>query len=58
MKCKAIRVDLERIGQMIGGNDFVIAATVMAHEGTLVTHNTGEFSRIEGIIVNDWTLQL
>ncbi|MCL1875528.1 MAG: type II toxin-antitoxin system VapC family toxin [Synergistaceae bacterium] len=52
----AIRVELERKGQMIGGNDLVIAATVLAREGTLVTHNMSEFSRIEGLVLNDWTL--
>ena len=51
----AIRAELERNGQMIGGNDLVIAATVLAHEGTLITHNTNEFSRVNGLVVNDWT---
>ena len=51
----AIRTELERKGQMIGGNDLVIAATVLAHEGTLVTHNVDEFSRVKGLSVNDWT---
>ena len=50
-----VRAELERKGQMIGGNDLIIAATVMAHNGTLVTHNTDEFSRISGLAVRDWT---
>jgi len=51
----AIRAELERNGQMIGGNDLVIAATVLAHEGTLITHNIDEFSRVNGLAVDDWT---
>ncbi len=36
-------------------NDMLIAATVMAAGGILVTHNTKEFSRIAGIRLEDWT---
>ena len=51
-----IRADLEAKGQIIGTNDLLIAATVMAENGVLVTHNTQEFSRISGLAVEDWTL--
>ena len=51
-----IRADLEAKGQIIGTNDLLIAATVMAENGVLVTHNTREFSRISGLAVEDWTL--
>ena len=50
----AIRKTLESTGKIIGGNDLVIAATVMANGGTLVTRNIDEFSRIEGLLVSDW----
>ena len=50
-----IRAELERKGMIIGGNDLVIAATVLASGGTLITHNVGEFSRIAGLNVSDWT---
>ncbi|MBF0619871.1 MAG: type II toxin-antitoxin system VapC family toxin [Candidatus Omnitrophica bacterium] len=51
----AIRADLQQKGRMIGPNDLVIAATVLACHGTLVTHNTKEFSRISGLKFQDWT---
>ena len=51
-----IRADLEAQGPIIGANDLLIAATVMAENGVLVTHNTREFSRISGLAVEDWTL--
>ena len=42
--------------QVIGANDLLIAAITMTENGTLVTHNTREFSRINGLAVEDWTL--
>ncbi|MCL2042521.1 MAG: type II toxin-antitoxin system VapC family toxin [Treponema sp.] len=51
----AIRAELERRGQMIGSNDIIIAATTLACNATLVTHNTGEFSRIKKLKIEDWT---
>ena len=50
-----IRAELERKGKMIGWNDLLIAATVMANGGVLVTNNTDEFSRIDKLILEDWT---
>jgi len=50
-----IRIDLERSGQGIGPNDLVIAATALAHHLVLVTRNMGEFSRVKGLRVENWT---
>ena len=49
-----IRSGLEKKGLLIGFNDLIIAATVMAREGILVSSNTREFSRIEGLEFEDW----
>ena len=49
-----IRWDLERRGQTIGPNDLLIAATVVANEGVLITHNTQEYSRIPRLKIQDW----
>jgi tRNA(fMet)-specific endonuclease VapC len=35
-------------------HDLQIAAIALANELTLVTHNTREFSRIQGIKLEDW----
>jgi tRNA(fMet)-specific endonuclease VapC len=51
----SIRASLEKAGKTIGFNDIVIAATVLAHNGTLVTNNSGEFSRISGLNLENWT---
>ena len=50
-----IRSSLEKAGETIGYNDYIIAATVLANDGILVTHNTKEFLRIPGLNVEDWT---
>lgn len=50
-----IRADLELSGQKIGANDTIIAATVLSRNGILVTNNIGEFSRVEGLMIEDWT---
>lgn len=49
-----IRSELERSGQPIGFNDFLIAAHARALGLTLVTNNVGEFRRVSGITVEDW----
>ena len=49
-----IRASLERQGTPIGGNDLLIAATALAHDLILVTHNTREFERVSGLQLEDW----
>ena len=51
-----IRANLEQQGTPIGGNDMLIAATALAHQLILVTHNTREFSRIAGLQLEDWEI--
>ena len=50
-----IRAFLEKNGNIIGFNDIIIAVTVLAHNGILITNNNGEFSRIEGLMLENWT---
>jgi len=49
-----IRLELERAGTPIGPNDLLIAATAIARNLILVTHNTREFSRVGGLRLEDW----
>ena len=49
-----IRTMLERKGEMIGGNGLWIAAHAVAERLTLVTNNEREFSRVEGLAVENW----
>lgn len=49
-----IRRDLDAVGTPIGPNDLVIAATARARGLTLVTHNVREFSRVPGLLIDDW----
>ncbi len=50
----ALRAELARRGTPIGPNDLMIAAIALAHNLTLVTHNTAEFSRVPGLRLEDW----
>ena len=54
MQAAQLRASLQRAGQPIGPCDSLIAATALAHQMILVTHNTREFLRIEGLVVEDW----
>ncbi|BAY90813.1 MULTISPECIES: type II toxin-antitoxin system tRNA(fMet)-specific endonuclease VapC [unclassified Tolypothrix] len=49
-----IRANLNALGTPIGANDLLIAAIALANDLTLVTHNTREFSRIDGLKYEDW----
>ncbi|OJW56248.1 MAG: VapC toxin family PIN domain ribonuclease [Thiobacillus sp. 65-1059] len=49
-----LRFHLEQAGTPIGPNDMLIAAHALATESTLVTANTGEFSRVPGLAVENW----
>ena len=50
----SIRRSLEQKGQVIGGNDMWIAAHALSLGLTLVTNNTDEFSRVDGLKVENW----
>lgn len=49
-----IRKQLTQTGQMIGANDLWIAAHACALDMCLVTRNTDEFSRVEGLVLESW----
>ena len=51
-----VRADLAAKGTPIGANDYLIAAIALANGLTLVTHNTGEFSRVVGLTLDDWQI--
>ena len=49
-----LRAHLDKQGTPIGGNDLLIAATALASELILVTHNIREFGRVPGLRLEDW----
>lgn len=49
-----IRADLTTRGMIIGSHDLQIAALARANGLTLVTHNVAEFSRVPGLLIEDW----
>jgi len=49
-----IRADLEKKGQVIGNMDMQIAGHALALNIVLVTNNTREFERVEGLSLDNW----
>lgn len=51
-----LRAVLASKGAVIGAHDLLIAAIGLTHNLTVVTHNTREFGRIDGLKLQDWEL--
>ena len=49
-----IRARLEKTGTPIGPTDILIAGTALGNQGVLVTHNIGEFQRVQQLAIEDW----
>jgi len=49
-----IRAQLATAGALIGPYDLQIAAIALANNLTVVTRNTQEFSRVPGLVIEDW----
>lgn len=50
----AIRARLAAAGTPIGPYDSLIAGQAVTRDLTIVTHNTKEFQRVDGLRVEDW----
>jgi tRNA(fMet)-specific endonuclease VapC len=50
----AVRAALTKRGTPIGPYDVMIAGTALRHGFVMVTCNTSEFERIDGLILEDW----
>ena len=49
-----IRATLEAMGKPVGPIDNLIAGTARANGAILVTRNSDEFSRVDGLRLDDW----
>jgi tRNA(fMet)-specific endonuclease VapC len=49
-----IRARLKRAGTPIGPYDLLIAGQALARDLTLVTANTREFTRVDGLRIENW----
>ena len=54
MEYGKIRANLEKKGQVIGNMDMQIAGHALALDLVLVTNNTREFERVEGLGLDNW----
>ena len=52
-----IRSSMELKGTIIGPNDYIIASTVLAKNGILVTNNTKEFERVKNLKIENWIVK-
>ncbi len=52
-----IRSAMELKGTIIGPNDYIIASTVLAKNGILVTNNTKEFKKVKNLKIENWTVK-
>lgn len=52
-----VRASLEQQGKPIGPLDTLIGSHAYAPDIILVTHNTRQFSRIDGLRLEDWIAQ-
>jgi tRNA(fMet)-specific endonuclease VapC len=50
----SVRAPLEASGKPIGAYDLLIAAQALQRQLTLVTANVSEFSRVKGLMWQDW----
>jgi len=50
-----LRAKLETVGRPIGAYDLLIAGQAIRHNMTLVTANVSEFSRVKGLLWEDWS---
>lgn len=49
-----IKTDLKKAGTPIGEPDIFIAATAIAWDLTIITSNTKDFEKIEGLRIEEW----
>lgn len=50
-----LKTNLKRNGNLIGPIDMLLAAQAVSKGLILVTNNTKEFERVEGLKIEDWT---
>ena len=49
-----VRAELETVGRPVGAYDVLLAGQARRHRATLVTSNTKEFARVQGLKWEDW----
>ncbi len=56
VKAADIYASLKEKGCIISDADILVAAIAVVHNLVLVTNNTNHFSRIEGLLLNNWKI--
>jgi tRNA(fMet)-specific endonuclease VapC len=50
-----LRASLRKAGEMIGPIEMLLGSQALSKDLIFVTNNVDEFSRIEGLIIEDWS---
>ena len=50
-----IKAELKRKGEIINDSDLFVASIAIGNEMRLVTNNDRHFSRIEDLVIENWT---
>ncbi len=53
-KAAEVRAHLESIGKVCGPYDMLLAGHALSRQLRVATNNVGEFTRIPGLVVEDW----
>jgi len=54
VRASEIYAELRRRGELIGDADILIAGSALVHDLAVVTNNEVHFSRISGLVVENW----
>ena len=53
-ECADLFASLRRQGLRVGSLDLKIASITLAHDGTLLTRNAGDFAHVPGLRIENW----
>lgn len=53
-KAAEVRAHLESMGKVCGPYDMLLAGHALSHQLRVATNNVSEFSRVPGLVVEDW----
>jgi len=53
-RAATVRAELEAAGQTCGPYDLLLTGHALALGLTLITNNVREFSRVSGLVIEDW----
>lgn len=56
IKYGKLKAKLKRAGNIIGPIDMLLASQALSKDLIFVTNNVAEFARIDGLMIEDWSM--